>query len=93
MAETEKPRITGVHSGNMVQSANARRLTQGPNDEVWLCQVHGPATATRVFKQLSVFDTGLGNEIPIDKIAGSRAAEAMRRLVVAPPVRYAYDDG
>ena len=40
-------------------------------------------------KQLSVFDTGLGNEIPIDKIGGSRPAEAVRRLVVAPPVRYA----
>ena len=44
-------------------------------------------------KQLSVFDRGLGNEIPIDKIGGSRPAEAGRRLVVAPPVRYACDDG
>ena len=44
-------------------------------------------------KQLAVFDTGLGNEIPIDKIAGSRPAEAVLRLVVAPPVRYACDDG
>ena len=44
-------------------------------------------------KQLSVFDTGLGNEIPIDKIGGLRSAESVRRLVVAPPVRYACDDG
>ena len=31
-------------------------------------------------KQLSVFDRGLGNEIPIDKIGGSRPAEAGHRL-------------
>ena len=39
-----------------------------------------------------MFDTGLGSEIPIAKIGGWRAAEAVRRLVVAPPVRYACDD-
>ena len=44
-------------------------------------------------KQLSGFDTVLGSEIPIDKIGGSRPAETVRRRVVAPPVRYACDDG
>jgi hypothetical protein len=44
-------------------------------------------------RQLSVFDTGLGSEIPIDKIGGSRPAEALRRRVVAPSVRYACDGG
>ena len=44
-------------------------------------------------KQLSVFDTVLDNEIPIDKIGGSRPAESVHRRVVAPPVRYACDDG
>ena len=44
-------------------------------------------------RQLSVFDTGLGSEIPIDKIGGWRPSESVRRLVVAPPVRYACDAG
>ena len=44
-------------------------------------------------KQLSAFDTGLGSEIPIDKIGGSRPAESVRHRVVVPPVRYACDDG
>ena len=43
--------------------------------------------------QLSAFDTGLGSEIPIDKIGGWRPAEAVRPPVVVPPVRYACDDG
>jgi hypothetical protein len=47
----------------------------------------------RGIKQRSVFDTGLGNEIPIDKIGGSRPAKAVLRLVVAPRVRYACDGG
>jgi hypothetical protein len=42
---------------------------------------------------LQVFDTVLDSEIPIGKIRGSRPAEWVRRLVVAPPVRYACDDG
>ena len=44
-------------------------------------------------KQLSLFGIGLGSEIPIDKIVGSRPDEAVRRLAVAPPVRYACDGG
>jgi hypothetical protein len=44
-------------------------------------------------KQLSVFDTGLGNEIPIGTIEASRSAAAVRPLVVGPSVRYARDDG
>ena len=44
-------------------------------------------------KPLSVFDTGLGSEIPIDKIGGWRPAEAVRPPVVVPPERYACDDG
>ena len=44
-------------------------------------------------KQLWVFDTVLGSEIPIDKSGGSRPVESVRRLVVAPPGRYACDDG
>ena len=44
-------------------------------------------------KQPSVFDTVLGNDIPIDKIGGSRPAESVDPWVVAPPVRYACDDG
>ena len=44
-------------------------------------------------KQLSAFDTGLDSEIPIDTIGGSRPAESVRHRVVAPPVRYACDDG
>jgi hypothetical protein len=44
-------------------------------------------------RPLSVFDTVLGSAIPTDKMGGSRPAEAMRPLVVAPPVRYACDDG
>jgi hypothetical protein len=44
-------------------------------------------------KQLSVFDTVLGSEIPIDKIGGSRPTESVRPRVVVPPVRYACDDG
>ena len=44
-------------------------------------------------KQLSVFDTVLGSEIPIDKIEGSRPAESAHRRVVSPPVRYGCDDG
>ena len=43
-------------------------------------------------KQLSAFDTGLGSEIPIDKIGGSRPAESVDRRVVALPGRYACDD-
>ena len=43
--------------------------------------------------QLSAFDTGLGSEIPIDKIGGSRPAELVRHQVVVPPGRYACDDG
>ena len=43
--------------------------------------------------QLSVFDTGLGSEIPIDKIGSWRPAEAVRPLVVDPLVRYVCDDG
>ena len=38
-----------------------------------------------------MFDTGLGSEIPIDKIVGSRSDEAIGRLAVAPPVLYACD--
>jgi hypothetical protein len=41
--------------------------------------------------QQSVFDTGLGNGISIDKIGGSPRAEAVRRPVVAPLVRYGCD--
>ena len=44
-------------------------------------------------RQLSGFDTGPGSEIPSDKIGGSQPAEAARRTVVAPPRRYACDDG
>ena len=44
-------------------------------------------------KQLSVFDTVLGSEVPIDKIGGRRPAETVRPLVVAPPGRYACDGG
>ena len=44
------------------------------------------------FRQLSVFDKGLDSEIPNDKIGGSRSAESVPRLGVAPSVRYAYDD-
>ena len=44
-------------------------------------------------KQLSLFGIGLGSEIPIDKIVGSPPDEAVRRLAVAPPVRYACDGG
>jgi hypothetical protein len=44
-------------------------------------------------RQLSGFDTGLGSEIPIDKTGGSRPAESLRHQVVAPPGRYACDDG
>ena len=44
-------------------------------------------------KQLSVFDTVLGSEIPIDKIGDSRPTESVRPRVVVPPVRYACDDG
>ena len=44
-------------------------------------------------RQLSGFDTALGSEIPINKIGGSQPDEAARRPVVAPPMRYACDDG
>jgi hypothetical protein len=44
-------------------------------------------------RQLLVFDTVLGSEIPIDKTGGSRPAESVRRLVVAALGRYACDDG
>ena len=40
-----------------------------------------------------MFDTGLGSEIPIDKIGGWLPAGAVLPLVVAPPARYACDDG
>jgi hypothetical protein len=43
--------------------------------------------------QPSAFDTGLGSEIPIDKIGGSRPAESVCHRVVVPPGRYACDDG
>ena len=44
-------------------------------------------------RPLSLFDTVLGSEIPIDKIGGSRPAESVYHRVVAPPRRYAYADG
>ena len=55
-------------------------------------RVHDSDPSLWGIKPLSVFDTVLGSEIPIDKIEGSRRAESMRRRVVAPPVRYACAD-
>ena len=43
--------------------------------------------------QLSAFDTGLGSGIAIHRNGGWRPAAAVRPLVVAPPGRYACDDG
>jgi hypothetical protein len=70
-------------------------LIQRRNQEACSRQVPGiPQGPESVgIKPLSVFDTGLGTEIPIDKIGGSRPAESIRRRAVAPPGRYACADG
>ncbi len=44
-------------------------------------------------RPLSLFDTVLGSEIPIDMIVGSRPAGSVHRRVVALPVRCARDGG
>jgi hypothetical protein len=93
MTETGIPQLTG-----MATRPNGERACADPETGSGSLAVLGSraTTATGVcggIKQLSEFDTGLGSELPIDKIGGSRPAEAVRRRVVAPPVRYVRDDG
>ena len=95
MAETETPRLTEMPRGDTVQSANGLRCSgEGiresarPKFPAYDCE-----QSLWGIKRLSVFDTGLGSEIPIVKIGGSRPAESVRRRVVAPPGRYACADG